>query len=229
MRQVIAIIDGAAISSIGNEAAHQHSFCKQISDGLGANAFYQLGPSVVSFGDYTDNVLGKAVIAAHWLDAEHGKSASGQPVELYLAGFSQGGSAAVMAAEFLERKKIPVQGIFLFDAIARHPYLGGEVIPANVGFAYHAVRSQDPAFVAKYDKGIFSKNPTRPRFGTTARTHKGNVQYKEQIFLGSHGAIGGTGSADVPEDGPCQQQVADWMSAWLQKNLLNVTLRSFQP
>ena len=46
-----------------------------------------------------------------------------------LAGYSRGGSAAILAAEQLDKEKVNVDALFLFDAVARHRFSGGEVIP----------------------------------------------------------------------------------------------------
>ena len=77
---------------------------------------------------------------------------------LMLAGYSRGGSAAIMACEMLERDGVSVDSLFLFDAVARDEFPGGKVIPANVSFSRHARRSLAADFVAKYE-GALARAP----------------------------------------------------------------------
>src|SRR5579871_4084330 len=225
MRVVMAIIDGTGEWSDRKYAADMmHSFCKQLDNALAASCFYQRGPSNDGF-----SVRHKAKMAAHWLIKAH---KADPRTKLCLAGYSRGGSAAVYAAEFLnDAGKIPVDSLFLFDAVARHIWAGGEVIPANVAFVRHAVRSHDPAFIAKYEGTINSGvgNPARPWFGNTAMqsTTAGNYHYR--TFLGSHGALGGVGWKHVTEDPACQIAVANWMNGCMAMRGVPGVLRSFPP
>ena len=224
MRQVMAIIDGTGPwRNATYEKAMQHSFCKQISERMRCNAFYRRGPSFDGF-----RVRHEAHDAAKWLIAAHRVDPDAQ---ICLAGYSRGGSAAVYAAELLKDKEIPVYALFLFDAVARDIWTHGRVIPTNVAYASHAVRSNNAAFVKKYDGRIGGGigNPARPWFGHTARKHKGATEYHEQEFLGSHGALGGVGWKDITEDADCQWQVAAWMNIRLGACGLPACLRSFPP
>jgi len=225
MPTAIAIIDGTGDFSNSSYAlSMQHSFCKQM-DGVAADScFYQRGPSNDGL-----SVRHKARAAADWLIKAH---KANPRVQLCLAGYSRGGSAAVYAAEFLNSEgKIPVHALFLFDAVARHIFHGGEVIPANVAYARHAVRTDDPTFVAKYNGTINGGmgNPARPWFGHTALKHQGAVDYQDWGFLGSHGALGGVGWNFVIEDPACQTDVANWMNRWLGARGLRPILRSWPP
>ena len=71
--------------------------------------------------------------------------------DLFVAGYSRGASAAIIAAETLQKDGIVVKAMFLFDPVARHMCSGGEVIPANVRRAYVAYRALDADIVAKED------------------------------------------------------------------------------
>ena len=123
-----------------------------------------------------------------------------------------------------------MDSLFLFDAVARHIYPGGEVIPANVRYSRHARRSQDAAFVKKYEGSIGTgQNPCRPSFGNTGVTYKGGGDHRAMIFKGSHGALGGVGWKIVTEDATAQVAVAGWMNAAFAERRLSVAVRSFAP
>ena len=217
----LAVIDGTGVWNDADYEKGMHdSFCSQMARQLGADAYYQRGPS----NDGT-SVRRKAVSASEWL-----KSHQNQAARLMLAGYSRGASAAIYAAEFLEENGTPVDSLFLFDAVARHVYPGGEVIPANVRYSRHARRSQDQAFVAKYEGSIgFGQNPTRPSFGNTGTTFQGGGDHKAAVFKGSHGALGGVGWKIVTEDAAAQEQVASWMNGAFADRKLPVSIRSFPP
>ena len=217
----MAVIDGTGDWSDTSYAKGMHdSFCSQIARQLPGDSYYQRGPSNDGL-----SVRSKAVSAAEWL-----KSRQNLPVRLMLAGYSRGASAAIYAAEFLEAEGVPVAGLFLFDAVARHIYAGGEVIPANVAYSRHARRSQDSAFVAKYEGSIGrGQNPCRPSFGNTGTTFKGGGDHEFTIVKGSHGALGGVGWKIVSEDADAQERTAGWMNGWFNAKNVPVALRSYAP
>jgi len=225
----IAVIDGTgAWSDATYEREMQNSFCSQIARQTEAKSRYWRGPSFDGIG-----VGPKADEAAEWLQAE--LECSAQRPRLFLAGYSRGASAAILAAERLQPKGVKIEGMFLFDPVARHTYSGGEVIPANVSKAYVVRRLLEPALVKKYEKGgrlgryFPTTNPIRPWFGTTAVQHLGPGACRTQEFRGSHGALGGVGWKEVSEDEACQLHVADWMSKALRAEGLPVYLTSFAP
>ncbi len=219
----MAIIDGTGVWNDKDYAVSMHdSFCAQLGRQLGQDAYYQRGPS----GDGT-SVRSKAVAAYDWIMAKHEANGSDR---LMLAGYSRGASAVIYTAEFLEEKGVPVDSLYLFDAVARHIYPGGEVIPDNVHFSRHARRSQDPAFVAKYEDSIgYGENPTRPSFGQTGTSYLGSGDHSYATFLGSHGALGGVGWSVVTEDPACQRAVAAYMNGALLARRVNVALTAVSP
>ena len=229
MSVVMAIINGSGKSDpSAYEGDMALSFCKQISNVLGEEvSFYQRGPAADGAA-----VKDKARAAADWMIQARKADPDAQ---LCLAGHNRGGAAAVMAAEFLEAEEIPVHALFLFDAVALHPYPGGRVIPANVAFAHHALRWRSSgAFIAKYagrvDDGFGLRgNPARPTFDNIAVTFKGEVHYDSQEFHGSHEAVGGAGWKDVAEDAACQQAVARWMTTRLHMRGIEISLTGFPP
>jgi hypothetical protein len=205
------------------------SFCFQLGAQLGARSFYLRGPSL--FGT---EVREEARRAYHWLKAAHDEDPARR---LMLAGYSRGGSAAIMACELLEHDRIPVDSLFLFDAVARHEFPGGTVIPANVKFSRHARRSLAADFVERYEgtvKGInliggFS-NPARPLFGNVGLHWRGEGDHQPaERFLGSHGAVGGVGWRFVVEDAACERDVASWMNRHLIARGVDVSLSAYEP
>jgi hypothetical protein len=211
----------------------QHSFCKQLDDRLGAASYYQQGPS---FDGLNDGF--KASRTLQWLKQ---KRVADPSVRIMLAGYSRGGATVMAVAELLSWESIPVDSLFLFDAVARHILLTGRSIPSNVAYCRHAMRSQDPAFVRKYETYLldnkvtgswaspFSSNVTRPWFGSVGGESGGCKDYQKRVFSGSHGALGGVGWKKAPEDGPAQEQVAGWMNAALSARGVPAQLTSFPP
>ena len=233
----MAIIDGTGPGD-GKEYADsmKYSFCRQLGNALEPHLLgkYWRGPSASG-----SQVKDEAYTAFDYLYQIHKANPA---TRLMLAGYSRGGSAAIMAAELLEKKcQIPVDSLFLFDAVARHVFKGGEVIPANVQFSRHARRDLRTRLVLKYE-GTFSdvevkgvamtnaSNPMRPTFGNTGLTWRGNGDHQPAVpFAGSHGALGGVGWGFVTEDEQCQLQVAEYMNEQLKSRGVWHGLKSVRP
>ena len=223
----IAVVDGTGPY---NDATYtqlmQHSFCSQIARQIGAAARYERGPS-----DEGYRVHERGERAADFLQDGRRKGAR----RLMLAGYSRGGSAAIMAAEILGQRGIPVDALFLFDPVARHASRGGEVVPGNVALLFIARRRLDPTVVAKYDHTIgplwhmMFHNPMRVFFGETAVRHAPSVKAHISTFLGSHGAIGGVGWKHVTEDTSYQRAVAHFMNSAFSVAKLPVRLTPYPP
>lgn len=257
----MAIIDGTGEDDDAKyKESMKNSFCRQLGDKLGAAAHYERGP-----GNWGTDVLGEATRAAKWLFSEwkqgeeerlkregYNKYVSKaifaaqtlmdadsktESTRLMLAGYSRGGSAAIMAAQMLDKLGVPVDSLFLFDAVARHLFPGGEIIPANVRYSRHARRSQSVDLVLKYEGTISdherlgnTSNPMRPSFGNTGLQWKGTGDHMiAQAFVGSHGALGGVGWAFIEEDPQCQRDVAAWMNRNLRERGVHVCLEAKDP
>ena len=226
----MAIIDGTGPAQ-GYEEAMKHSFCKQLDRSSGQYvAFYQRGPTAMGM-----EVMDLSFKAADWLRQEKRRTPD---AKLMLAGYSRGGSAVILAAELLANAGHDVDALFLFDAVARHVYAGGEVIPARVKFSRHARRSQNVSFVLKYEGtisdyekvGTTLSNPTRPSFSNTGLEWRGAGDHERaRAFMGTHGALGGVGWSFVTEDPGCQEAVADWMNGHLRARGVPVELKSHPP
>ncbi|TVP75148.1 MAG: hypothetical protein EA352_08930 [Gemmatimonadales bacterium] len=124
--------------------------------------------------------------------------------EVFLAGFGQGGAAAIQAAWDLGDRGIPVEALFLFDAVERADarQFRSSTIPASVKACYHA----------RGGAGI----PSGLRAGLQATgTHaQPGVRYVERVFPGSHDALGGLEGGEVVSGA-----VWDWMSGLASQEL----------
>ena len=237
----MAIIDGTGEYSDKAYADQMKgSFCDQLKALPGAS--YERGPSGEGY-----RIRERAERAADYLLKQKGK-------RLMIAGYSRGGSIAVMTADILKAKSQPVDLLLLFDPVNRHLSGNSSVIPSNVKEAYIARRRINDPRMDKYDYSLSSKisqtllaklflvglvargkgdgaghNPARNWFGTTATQAHPGVKTHSRNFLGSHGALGGVGWNHVVEDPLCQRQVASFMNEALKKHNVGVTLRSFPP
>jgi hypothetical protein len=225
----LALVNGTGPSGPLYDKVMRHSFCRQLGRKLGSQSFYLRGPSVLGL-----EVKDEAAAAHRWLKTAHETDSTAR---LMLAGYSRGGSAAIMACEMLEEDGISVDSLFLFDAVARDEFAGGKVIPANVGFSRHARRSLAADFVAKYRGALRGfgvlggfENPIRPSFGNVGLTWLGEGDHQPaQCFMGSHGALGGVGWRLVAEDGDCEHAVARWMNVHFQSRGVEAALDAFAP
>lgn len=98
-----------------------------------------------------------------------------------LIGHSRGGLAVIEVARRLRdfNPSIAVNFLGLFDAVDRYLYFDGDSIPANVKYAYHAIR--DPKVGSRSSFG---------NTGTSVENH-GATLYVPKIFKATHGALGG--------------------------------------
>jgi hypothetical protein len=97
-----------------------------------------------------------------------------------MTGHSRGGAIVIHASRLLQKHAIPVEALFLFDAVDRSFVLEAKRIPSNVRFCYHALR--DPAA------------RSRETFGNCGLLREGGQPFDGiQHFHTTHGAVGGTG------------------------------------
>jgi hypothetical protein len=97
--------------------------------------------------------------------------------KVYLTGYSRGGATVLDAAVILKDHDIPVEAIFLFDAVTRSPWLRGDVVPENVRYCYHAMRNPEAG-----SRNSFGNSPAKPADGVT---------YEDERFWTTHGGMGG--------------------------------------
>ena len=97
----MAIIDGTGDADLSKyKADMKNSFCVQLERALKSDAYYQRGPSSAGL-----EVAAEAWRAARFLIDAYQQDKN---TRLMLAGYSRGGSAAIMAAELLAAASIPV-------------------------------------------------------------------------------------------------------------------------
>ena len=218
----MAVIDGTGPwSNETYKSAMKDSFCSQLGAGLQPNVNYERGPS--SEGYRIRERSARAVSFLRNADAE----------KIMIAGYSRGGSAAVIAASMLEKLGRNVDYLFLFDPVDRHLSGNTDAIPGNVKEAWIARRKIGAPEMEKYDHSLQvyqgGHNPVRNWFGTTATKFHSSVIVEERKFLGSHGALGGVGWAHVKEDPMCQLEVAAFMNKGLTKAGVKFRLSSVNP
>lgn len=234
----LAIIDGTGDWSNASYAAGmRYGFCKQLDTLKGPHAsFYQRGPSALGLEDaYYMNG------AVSWLLERRKQDSS---TRVMLAGYSRGASTVLTAASRLRDLQVEVDSMFLFDAVSRQVLVDSSDIVDSVKYCRHAVRSDDADLVDKYETysvnssifgykvqvaSPFTANKMRPWFGHVALTAPKGVDFQARRFRGSHGALGGVGWKDVPEDVPAQLQVAAWMNVWLKERAVPVALNPHPP
>ena len=108
------------------------SFCKILE--IRGKGSYMRGPSVEGLMTFEKSkVVVRRVLAALQKNPK-------EPI--YLAGHSRGGAAVIYAAQLLGRGNIPVQAMFLYDAVDRTLDFDIDVskISGNVVICYHARR-----------------------------------------------------------------------------------------
>lgn len=224
----IAIIDGTGdMSDTKYENDMRMSFCSQLGNIFGRGN-YMRGPSFDGF-----RVREKAEWAASLL-----MNGQCNPDDrLFLAGYSRGGSAALIAAEIMRMHGATVTGMVLFDPVGKHIWDTPAGIPANVLTSLTFVRRYDDALVKKYAGTIddpvvwgglteWADNPIRPGW-TENVTPPSGVDPRQHVkveFAASHGALGGVGWQHVAEDATVQPLIADMtrqaFNGWgLQANL----------
>lgn len=107
-----------------------------------------------------------------------GPAPGGGPIPpVFLTGYSRGGATVIDAAVILKKYGIPVEAMFLFDAVTRSAWLSGAVIPSNVKVCYHAMRDPDAR--------------SRRSFGNSKAQPEAGVIYEKKIAFTTHAGMGG--------------------------------------
>lgn len=171
---IFAGIDGTGVFNDGQyQLEFQNSFVNRMYREWDSPAkFYRRGPSID--GVATANLAFAAFEHVHKLYRQGG----GKPKRIFLAGYSRGGAAVVKVCDLLQDRKIPVDGLFLFDAVDRAVLITPNFIPKNVRNCFHARR--DPRANSRNSFGSY---------GT--KFHRGITAYQERFFNCTHGGMGG--------------------------------------
>lgn len=167
--------------------------------GLANHAYYMRGPTNLGLecAKQADRVA--TIIAARKIGV-HGE-------RVFLAGHSRGGAIVIVAARHLHARGIPVDAMFLFDAVDRSVVISGtNVFTPNVRAVYHALR----------DKGVKS----RAWFGNCGLVGAFPGQLEMKRFFTTHAGVGGTpwtgdkpSTTDELHDKCNSRLVEQWM--WL--------------
>ena len=96
---------------------------------------------------------------------------------ILLVGYSRGGAIAIAMARRLADHGVPVEALFLFDAVDRSFLLIADRIPDNVRHVYHAIRA--------------SSVRSRPSFANCGLIWEGHLGFQPQAFTTTHGGMGG--------------------------------------
>ena len=170
-------IDGTGVyDDVQYASDFQNSFVQQIfREWDSAARYYRRGPS-------TDGFSTKSLAERTYEEVLSAYTPKiGRAKRIFLAGYSRGGAAVIKTSEMLAKKNIPVDGLFLFDAVDRTHTLGADVIPANVRVCFHARR----------DPKSLSRTYSFGNCGTRAADPKKTI-YREKFFFCTHGGMGGT-------------------------------------
>lgn len=148
------------------------SFVNRISSSWHTPAkFYSRGPT--ASGHETLGLAQKI----HAKVVEARLQAGNKDVRLFLSGYSRGGLAAILVCQRLQRQKIPVDGLFLFDAVDMALGVQGDIIPDNVKVCFHARRNP--------------QSRSRSSWGNCGTRAQNPHGYHERMFLCTHGGVGG--------------------------------------
>jgi len=125
---MIFIVDGTGESDDKAYAREMAGgFCKQLETKLKNRSWYRRGPTF--WGTETTGIANEVVKAVMDLQC----SVSGVGEKVFLGGHSRGGAAVIFAAHVLKEKGIPIEAMFLFDAVDRTVnFKSASRIPANV-------------------------------------------------------------------------------------------------
>lgn len=106
--------------------------------------------------------------------------------KIYMTGYSRGGAIVIHTARLLQLRGLRVEAMFLFDAVSRNPNLDADVIPANVGRCFHAIRD--------------IRAGSRESFGNCGLTSEVPGALKIRRFITTHGGMGGVPWGDAEEN-----------------------------
>ena len=225
------------------------SFCSQIAKSFQGKAEYRRGPS-----DEGYRFNEKATEAAHLLTLARAMGATRLFLAGYSRGAAIALQAAEFLA--LRGVQVDGLFLFdPVDRVPSRGSVCVRSIPQNVLFSRTASRSLDPAIVKKYEGALLIKpydllplatkrdarvleklpfvgtdpllgNPIRPEFGTFIVNPCGIGDHQTKKLIGSHGALGGVGWADVLEDKACQQAVVTWMNGAFSSLSLSMQIKA---
>jgi len=152
------------------DVAFANSFVTRIARNGGPNKAYFRGPVALG-GGLPEAIEGglrfiRARRAARVMDP------------IVLTGYSRGAAGVGSMAARLQRERIDVRALLLFDCVDRHLAIDAEEIPNNVGFVYHVIR--DP------------RSGSRESFGNDGMRYRAPTVFPTAYsFMCTHGGMGG--------------------------------------
>jgi len=148
----------------------------------------------------------------------------------------------LLSAATLGRYGVEIEGLILFDPVAKYVGPGVQTMPKNVKNSITFVRHLNPKIIKKYartaDEGLnpkvfgeWANNPMRPGWGVYFENllSQCSNEHSYHGVVGSHGALGGVGWKHVSEDYLAQSYVADTANKWFAKLGYSVGLKSTPP
>lgn len=133
----------------------------------------------------------------------HNRQQAGVNEPILLTGYSRGATAAVNIAKVLDRQKLDVSAMLLFDCVDRAG-ANPDPIPNNVKNVLHVMRSPESG--------------SRGSFGHAATEWAPPTLYKSAIFTCTHGGMGG-----VPWTVPAGQSPNNFIDEGFPDYKTNVT------
>ncbi len=154
-----------------------NSFVSRLCRNGGPNKAYFRGPVALG-GGLMDAINGG-------LQFIRARRAARVMEPVLLTGYSRGAAGVVALAGRLQRERIDVRAILLFDCVDRHLAIDADEIPNNVGFVYHVVRDPRSGSRESFDNdGLRYRRPT--------------VFPNAFSFMCTHGGMGGLPWTPVP-------------------------------
>lgn len=164
-----AIVPGAD-RDIAYDITFANSFVRKLCGMGGVNKRYFRGPVALGGGLVSAIEGGVRFI--------EGRRRAGVTDPVVLTGYSRGAAGVVSMAKQLQRLRINVQALMLFDCVDRHLFLDADEIPNNVGFVQHVIR--DP------------RSGSRESFDNDAMLFRPPTVYPAAYaFMCTHGGMGG--------------------------------------
>ncbi|HOB92466.1 MAG TPA: hypothetical protein PK306_12715 [Aquabacterium sp.] len=185
------------------------------------DAFYFRGPSLLSALKNTGGIADKVMLKLLEVEFPAALLAPGQRQPprspIFLAGHSRGGAAVVLVAQMLDRIGVPVEAMFLFDAVDRTMSLASvETVPKNVRRCFHALRNEGAEVVMAHETTrLWKAVEAAPGYAALRALHKSSGSGPWEQFLVFRA---GTDAARWP-------QLAAAVRAWKAKDTV---LASFQ-
>ena len=146
-----------------------NSFVRRICTGFPSNKRYLRGPVALGGGLMNAILEGQNFILSSLRASVH------DPI--LLAGYSRGAAGVIEIAARLQRQRIDVKAMLLFDCVDRHVGIDATFIPTNVRHVLHVMRAPEAG--------------SRKSFGNAGTNHAASTEYNEAEFHCTHAGMSG--------------------------------------